>query len=417
MKNLEIAKIFYEMADILEMQDVQWKPRAYRKAARALESLSEDVEDIYKKKGLKGLEKIPGIGERLAKKIVQYIETGKINEYERLKKTLPPGLTEMMEVMGLGPKKVKVLYKKLKIKNIKELEKAIKEHKLRNLFGFGEKTEKNILESLQLYKQRSKRMLIGFVLPLVNNIVNELKKLKEVHNIVPVGSFRRCKETVGDIDILVTSSNPNKVMDTFVKLPEIKKVLAKGTTKSMVILSNGLQADLRVVEDKSFGSALQYFTGNKDHNIELRKIAIKKGYKLSEYGLFEKRTNKMVAGKTEEEVYKKLGLRYIPPELRENRGEIEAAKRGKLPNLVEYRDIKGDLHIHSKYSDGTATIKEIADAARKIGYKYICITDHSKSRAIAHGLKEDTLLKQIKEIKKLNRKLKGFRIFTGCEDK
>jgi len=415
MKNLEIAKIFYEMADILEMQDVQWKPRAYRKAARALESLSEDVEDIYKKKGLKGLEKIPGIGERLAKKIVQYIETGKINEYERLKKTLPSGLTEMMEVMGLGPKKVKVLYKKLKIKNIKELEKAIKEHKLRNLFGFGEKTEKNILESLQLYKQRSKRMLIGFVLPLVNNIVNELKKLKEVHNIVPVGSFRRCKETVGDIDILVTSSNPNKVMDTFVKLPEIKKVLAKGTTKSMVILSNGLQADLRVVEDKSFGSALQYFTGNKDHNIELRKIAIKKGYKLSEYGLFEKRTNKMVAGKTEEEVYKKLGLRYIPPELRENRGEIEAAKRGKLPNLVEYRDIKGDLHIHSKYSDGTATIKEIADAARKIGYKYICITDHSKSRAIAHGLKEDTLLKQIKEIKKLNRKLKGFRIFTGCE--
>lgn len=407
MKNPELARIFYEIADILEMQNIDWKPQAYRKAARAIEALSEDVEAIYKKGGIKALEDIRGVGEGLGKKIVEFIETGKIKEHERVMKTIPKGLDELMQVMGIGPKKVTFLYKKLGIKSVKALENAVKKHKLKNLRGFGEKTEENILKSLELYRAGGERQLLGLTLPLANEIVSQLKILKEVNKANYAGSLRRMNETVRDIDILATSSNPEKVIDAFTKLPQVQRVISKGTTRSTVILKSGIQADLRVVEDKSYGAAMQYFTGSKDHNIKLRQIAIKKGYKLSEYGLF-KRTGPLVAGKTEEEIYKKLGLPYIEPELRENRGELEAKK---LPKLVQLKDIKGEFHFHTKRS----TINDFAAAAQKKGYEYIAITNHSKPGLECYRMNEEELLQQVNEIKKLNSRFKNFRILTGTE--
>lgn len=415
MKNLEIASLFYEIADMLEMQNVQWKPQAYRRAAKGLEALGEDVEEIYKKEGITGFRKIPGIGEKLALKIEQHIKTGKIKEYERLKKLMPSHLTELMAISSLGPKKAIILNKKLGIKSAGDLEKAIKQHRIAKLFGFGAKTEENILRGIELMKRGQERKLLGIVLPIAREIAEKLKKSKDVDKIEVGGSIRRRKETIRDIDILITSKNPDPVMDLFTSLPDIDRVLAKGTTKSSVILKNNMQVDLRVVDPKSFGAALQYFTGNKEHNIILRERAIKRGLKLSEYGLFNKKTNKLIAGKTEEEVYKKLGLPYIEPELRENTGEIDAALNKRLPKVIGYNDIKGDLHVHSKYSDGDDSIEDIADYAKKIGYEYICISDHSKSQHIAHGLDEERLSKQIEEIKKINKKLRNFRIFTGSE--
>lgn len=415
MKNPEIASLFYEIADMLEMQNVQWKPQAYRKAAKGLEALGEDVEEIYKKEGIKGFRKIPGVGEKLALKIEQYIKTGRIKEYERLKKSMPAHLNELMAVSSLGPKKAVILNKKLGIESVEDLEKAIKQHRIAKIFGFGAKTEENILKGIELMKRGRERKLLGIVLPIARDIAEKLRKLKEVDKIEIGGSIRRRKETIRDIDILITSKKPAPVMDLFTSLPDVDRVLAKGATKSSVILKNNMQVDLRVLDPKSFGAALQYFTGNKEHNIMMRERAIKKGLKLSEYGLFNKKTNKLVAGKTEEEVYKKLGLPYIEPELRENTGEIDAALNKKLPKVIGYNDIKGDLHVHSKYSDGDDSIEDIADYAKKIGYEYICISDHSKSQHIAHGIDEERLLKQLEEIKKINKKLKNFRIFTGSE--
>ena len=415
MKNQEIAQIFYNIADILEMRGVQWKPAAYRKAARALESLSEPVEDVFKEGGIKALEEIPGIGERLAKKIIQYIKTGKIKEYERLKKGLPKGFLDLMNIQGIGPKKAQKLYKKLDIKSVKELEQAAKKHKIQKLATFKEKTEENILKGIEMFKLKKGRMLLGLALPQAREIISALKEVKDVQQVEAAGSLRRMKETIGDIDILVTSKSPDPVMDTFTKMPSVRRVLAKGETKSSVVLKTGLQVDVRVLDPSSFGSALQYFTGNKDHNIKLRAIAIKKGLKLSEYGLFTKKGNKKVAGKTEAEVYKKLGLPYIEPELRENNGEVEAAIQKKLPKLMTLKDIKGDLHTHTKASDGVNTIKEVAEACKKLGYEYVCISDHSKSTTIAHGLTEKQVEKQIDEIRKINKKIKGIKILTGTE--
>jgi len=258
-------------------------------------------------------------------------------------------------------------------------------------------------------------MLLGLALPQAREIISNLRKVKGIQQIEFTGSLRRVKETIGDIDILVTSKDHEAIINAFTRMPSVKRILAKGETKSMVILKTGLQVDIRVMDPSSFGSALQYFTGSKDHNIKLRSIAIKKGLKLSEYGLFTKRGNKKVAGRTEEEVYKKLGLNYIEPELRENNGEIEAAKKGKLPKLITIKDIKGDLHMHTTYSDGIGTIKEMAEACKKLGYEYMCIADHTKSTTIAHGISEKKLEKQINEIKKLDKKIKGIKILTGTE--
>lgn len=413
MKNIEIAELFYEMADLHEILGIEWKPRAYRNAARGLEA-ADDVEKIYEKKGKKGLKEIPGVGESLAEKIIEYLKTGRIREYEELQKKFPQGVLEMMEIMGMGPKKAMRLYKKLKIKTIRELEKAAKAGKIRKLEGFGKKSEEDILKGIQTYKKGQERMLLGKALPVAQEIINRLKKLKEVKQIEPAGSLRRMKETIGDIDILVTSTSPKKVMDAFTTMPNVERVYAKGPTKSSVLLKEGINADCRVLEPKSFGAALQYFTGNKDHNIALRKIAIKKGYKLNEYGLFKGK--KQVAGRTEEEIYKKLGMKWMPPEIRGDQGEIEAAKKNNLPKLIPYDSIKGDLHAHTKWSDGTNTVEEMIKAAIKIGHEYFAITDHSKSEHIARGMKEKELVKYVKEVNKLKKKYsKKIKVLVGSE--
>jgi len=414
MKNQELAKIFYEIAYFLEMEGVKFKPYAYEKAGLTLEGLERDVEEIYKKEGLEGLKKIPGIGESIAKKIEEYLKTGKIQYYEDYKKKYPINLDELMGIEGLGPKRMKVLYEKLGIKNLKDLEEAIKAHKIARLPGFGEKTEKNILEAIEFAKRSKGRFLLGDILPKVKEIFEKLKSLKEVEKIEVVGSIRRMKETIGDVDFLVISKNPEPIMDFFVSLPGVIKVWGKGTTKASVRMKEGFDMDIRVLPRKSFGAALQYFTGSKEHNIALRKIAIEKGMKLSEYGLFK--GSKMIAGEFEEEIYQKLGLDWIPPELREDRGEIEAAMAHKLPKLIDYKDIKGDLHVHSKWDGGKNSIEEIAEYAIKMGYEYVGIADHTKFLKIEHGLDEKRLRERNKEIDKLNQKFKGkIRILKGCE--
>lgn len=412
MKNLELAKLFYDIADILEMKGVDWKPVAYRRAARSLETLSEDVEKLAEQNRL---HEIPGVGERITEKIIEYITTGKIKEYQDILKTVPKEITDLMHIPGLGPQKVRILYHTLGIKSVDQLKKAAEEHKLAKLAGFGEKTEENIIRGIGLLKTSQERMLLGYAYPLAMHIVDILRKKKEVNQISLAGSMRRMNQTVGDIDILVTSAKPESIMKTFTTLPEVKTVLAKGPTKSTVILEAGMQADIRVIPEKCFGAALQYFTGNKDHNITLRNIAIKKGYKLSEYGLFEKETEKYIVGKTEEEVYAKLGLSYIEPELRENKGEIEAALKRELPKLIQYQDIKGDMHMHTTYSDGGNSVHEMVSEAAALGYEYIAITDHSPSQKIAHGVEEDRLKKLWKEIDNVQEEFPHMRIFKGSE--
>ncbi len=417
MKNQEIAQIFYEIASFLEMEGVAFKPYAYEKVALALEGLEENVEGIYKRDGLKGLEKITGVGKSIAERIEEYLKTGKIKYYEELKKKTPVNIGELTAVEGLGPKKVKVLYQKLGIRNLKDLEKAAKEHKIAPLFGFGEKTEKNILEGIAFLKRSKGRFLLGEILPTAKEVYEKLKSLKEVETISPAGSVRRMKETIGDVDFLVTSKNPQIVMDFFVSLPGVIKIWGKGTTKASVRMKEGFDMDIRVVPKRSYGSAIQYFTGSKEHNIATRKIAQDLGLKLSEYGLF--RGPKMIAGKTEGGVYEALGMKWIPPELRENQGEIEAALEDKLPKLIDYKDIKGDLHCHSKWNGGANSIEELVKMAQEMGYQYLGISDHTKFLRIEHGLNERQLLFQRKEIEKLNTRYKiqdtKFRILQGCE--
>lgn len=414
-KKEEIAEIFYNIASILEMQNVQWKPAAYRKAARSLESLGEDVEEIYKEKGLLGLEEIPGIGERLAKKIVEYLTTGKIKEWEKLKKTLPPGFYEMLKVPGLGVKKAYILYKKLKIKNLNELEKAAKTHKISksNIFGFKEKTEENILQGIEFLKKSGKeeRKLLSQVLPIAKELQQQILKIKSVKKVDIAGSLRRMKETIRDVDMLVCCNA--EALNNITKLPIISRTTAKGSTRASVIIKNNIQVDIRIVSEESYGSALQYFTGSKEHSIHLRKICVKKRLKLNEYGLF-KGKNK-IAGKTEEEIYKALGLQYIEPELREDRGEIEFALQKKLPKIVNYNEIIGDLHVHTNESDGNNTLQEMADSAKRLGRKYLAICDHGGEHLpIARALSIKRLEKQIKAIDKFNSKSDIF-ILKGTE--
>ncbi|MFH0752281.1 MAG: helix-hairpin-helix domain-containing protein [archaeon] len=322
MNNTELATILRDMASILQMKGVEWKPQAYRRAARSLESLQEDISKVYKESGIKGLEEIPGVGEGIAKKIVQYLKSGKIKEYEELKRTIPKPVADLMKIPSIGPKKAKILYNKLHIKTIEELEKAAKEHKLQRLRAFKQKTEENILQGIEILKAGKFRRPLKEVLPIAEKITSRLRKVKGVSKAEVCGSIRRKKGTVKDMDLLVIAKDPEKVVDTFTKLKQIKRVQAKGMTKASVRLKNGMQADLRVVPQESFATALQYFTGSKDHNIQLRIVAIKKGYKLSEYGLFNKKTGRRIPVKTEKELYKKLGFKYIKPEQRLGKGEI-----------------------------------------------------------------------------------------------
>ena len=417
MRNQEVAKIFFNIASLIESDKKDFRQIAYERAALALEGLDEDVEEIYLDKGLAGLEEIPTIGKNLALKIEECIKTGKIKEYEKLKKALPVDFTEMTKIEGMGVRKAKTLYQKLGIKTVKELEKAAKSHKIAPLFGFGEKTEKNILQGIEFLKVDKGRVLLGFIMPAVKEIISKLEGLKETKKISVAGSTRRMKETIGDVDILVASDRPEKINDFFVKLPGIEKVWAKGPTKSSVHLKQGFDVDLRVVKEESFGSALQYFTGSKEHNVATRRIAISKGLKLNEYGVF--RGKKMIAGKTEEEVYKAIGLPYIEPEMREDSGEIQLALEGKLPKLIGYKAIKGDLHCHSDWDGGENSIEEMAKMATQMGYEYIGISDHTKFLRIENGLDEKQLLKQNEKIKQLNKKFQvssfKFQIIHGCE--
>ncbi len=421
MSNQGIARIFRNMAFYLEMENAAFKPQAYEKAATNLEVSVEDIGEIYKKGGIKALEEIPGIGKSMAEHIVEYIKTGKIKEYEIFKKKMPVVLDELLGVEGLGPRKISILYKVLDIKNLKDLENAAKKHKIASLSGFGEKTEKNILEGIEFLKRSTGRFLLGHILSEAREIIAKLANLKEVSFISEAGSLRRRKETIGDVDILVISSKPRIVIDNFVSLPGVVKIWGKGSTKTSIRLKKGFDIDLRVLKKESFGSALQYFTGSKEHNIVLRKIAIEKGLKLSEYGLF--RGERMIAGKIEEEIYEKLGLQFIPPEMRENTGEIELALKNKLPKIVELKNIKGDLHCHSHWGEGKEMslqmIKRYAELAMKRGYEYIGISDHTKFLQIEHGLDEKQLAEQRKYINKLNQKLKienyKLKILHGCE--
>lgn len=420
MNNLKIAKIFHLIAEYLEMEEDPFRPKAYQKVAFTLENMEEDVGEIYRKQGVKGLKEIPGIGVGIASKIEEYLKTGKIKSYDKLKKKAPVDLEELTLVEGLGPKRIKILYQKLEIRNIKDLEKAAKAHKIASLFGFGEKTEKNILEGIEFFKKSRGRFLLGEILPVAKEIYRKLKELKEVERIALVGSLRRMEETIGDIDFLVVSKNPKKVMDFFVSLPGIVKVWGKGPTKSSVRMEEGFGVDVRVVRRESYGAALQYFTGSKEHNIITRKIAISKGLKLNEYGLFK--GTKMIAGEKEEQIYKKLGMQWIPPEIRENQGEIKLALEGRLSGLIERKNIKGDLHCHSNWNGGEHSehsISEMAKKAIEMNYQYLGISDHTKFLKIGNGLNEKQLSQQKKEIDKLNKKFQvpgfKFHVLQGAE--
>ncbi|MDD2696743.1 MAG: DNA polymerase/3'-5' exonuclease PolX [Candidatus Pacebacteria bacterium] len=417
MINQDLAKIFYDIANYLEMDGIDFKPQAYRKVAINLETMEKDVGEIYKRGGIKALEEIPGVGKNIAERMEEYLKTGKIKYYEKFKKRLPLNLEEMTSVEGMGPKRAKVLYQKLGIRDLKTLEKAAKSHKIAKLFGFGEKTEKNILEAIEFLKRSKGRFLLGEILPKTKEIYNKLKNLKEVERIDYCGSLRRMKETIGDVDFLVISDKPKKVMDSFVSLPGVIKIWGKGATKASVRMRDGFDMDIRVVPRKSYGAALQYFTGSKEHNIITRKIAMDKGLKLSEYGLF--RGSRMIASETEEDIYKILGMQLPPPEMRENQGEIEAALKHKLPEIIKQGDIRGDLHCHSDWDGGANSITEMAKAAQNMGYEYIGISDHTKFLRIEHGLDERKLERRNKEIDKLNQslKIKNWKviILKGCE--
>lgn len=415
--NQEIAKMLQEMAAFYEMGGIQFKPRAYEKAALEIEGLDEEVYDIYKKGGQEALEKIPGIGKGIAGHLEQFFKTGHFREYERLKKRTPVNISEITAIEGVGPHMVKTLWEKLKIRNIKDLEKAAREGKIRKLEHFGVKSEEKILKGIDFLKKSGGRKVLGLILPEIRVIDGMIKSFPEVQDVIIAGSIRRRKETIGDIDILVTSSKPEKIMERFLKLPYIAHVYAKGLTKTNVRLKSGIDADLRVIPKKSYGAALNYFTGSKDHNIALREIAIKKGWKLNEYGIFKGK--KFIAGRSEEELYKKLGLGYIEPEMREMTGEIEASYQNKLPDIIGYHDLKGDLQVQTDWTDGEDSIEEMAEFAKKAGLEYIVITDHTKSLAMTRGSDEKRLLEQGRAIDKLNSKLKiknlKFRILKGAE--
>ena len=412
MKNIEVAELLNEIADYLEFADDTYRVRAYRKAALVIEGLSEDIGQVWKDGKL---EELPGIGEGIAKKIDEFLKTGKLEYIDDLKKKTPVDMEGLGKIEGIGPKTILKLYRRLKVRNVADLEKAAKQGKIQKLEGLGPVAERNILKSIEFARKTKERVPLGFALGSAEEVATFLKKLKDVERVGIAGSTRRMKETIGDIDILATSKNPEKVIDFFAKMPNVADVLAKGATKSSIRLREGIQVDLRVLDDNIFGAALLYFTGNKEHNIILRRIAIEKGLKLSEYGLFSNKTNKVVVGRTEEEVYKKLGMDYIEPEMREDEGEIEMAQHHMLPKLIGYNDIKGDLQMHTKWSDGNNTIEEMAIAAKKLGHEYICITDHTGKLAIANALDEKRINEQRKEIDKVNKKLSGIRILQGVE--
>lgn len=398
MKNKEISRIFYEIADFLEIKDVKYKPRAYRKAARNIEAMTEDIENVYERGEL---EEIDGVGEAIAGKISEYLETDKLEYYEDLKDELSIDIEGITSIEGIGPKSAKKLYEELDIKNLDELKKAAKEGEVARVKGFGEKSQENILENIEDAKKRQKRRLLGMMHPTIQDLKLRLSDNEVFDRITIVGSYRRRKPTIGDVDILALSREPKEAMDAFCGLEEVDEVLVKGDTKSSIVISGGLQVDLRIVGKSAYGSGLLYFTGSKDHNVALRSRAKEKDWKLNEYGLFDPEDEKL-AGETEEQVYQELNLSYIAPELRENTGEIEVAGDDSLPDLVEEKDIRGDLQIHTNYSDGSVSVKDMAQLAEERNLEYILISDHGPSLKVASGLSEEEFRKQRHEVDKVN---------------
>ncbi|HVN86876.1 MAG TPA: DNA polymerase/3'-5' exonuclease PolX [Candidatus Binatia bacterium] len=412
MTNAAIAQIMREIAVLLDMDGVPFKPRAYEKVAYAIEALDEPLADTYARGGLKAIEQVPGVGKGIAERIEELLTTGRLKYYDELHKKVPVDLSGLTAIEGIGPKHVKALYEALRIRTVTDLEKAARAGKIRDLPHFGEKSEQKILKGIAFLKGHSGRVPLGAVLPLLEEIQARLGKIAGVQQVALAGSVRRRKETVGDGDMLVVSNKPNRVMEFFVGMPEVVDVLGQGPTKSSVKLDGGLQLDLRVVPAESFGAALNYFTGSKAHNVALRKIAIERGLKLNEYGVF--RGEQSIAGKAEEDVYAALGLPYIEPELREDAGEIDAARAGKLPRLIRYGEVRGDLQTQTTWTDGANSIEEMVDAARRLGREYMAITDHTKSLAMM-GADETKLREQMIAVRALAKQLKGFTLFAGAE--
>jgi len=411
MKNAEIAAMFATMADVLEMKgESSFRVNAYRRAARAIESLAEDVEELAERGAL---EKISGVGKNTAEKIHEYLATGRMQKYEEVMKDVPASLLELFSIPGLGPKTIALLNRECGVKSIADLKKVIEGGGLEKLPGMGKKKIENILRGIELSERGQERQLLGEVIPIVESIITDLEARTGLSGYTPAGSFRRRRETIGDIDILVAAEDGATIVKAFVEGDYVSEVLAAGDTKGSVVLADGLQVDLRVVPFESIGAALQYFTGSKDHNVKLRDIAKRAGLKINEYGVF--RGDERIAGEEEKDVYGVLGLPWIPPELREDRGEIEAAAEGRLPELVRLEDIRGDLHAHSEWSDGAATIEEIVLAARARGYEYIAITDHTKALKIFGGLDEKGFREQLKEIQKVRERHPDITILAGAE--
>ncbi len=412
--NRRLAEMFDEIADALEiLGDNPYRVQAYRRAARVLRDLDRDVAEIVQTEGPLGLERIPGIGERMTQKILQFLREGRIDRYDEVMSQVPRGLLELMKIPGLGPRTIYLVWKKLGVTDLNGLIEVIHSGKLEKLPGMGPAKVKNILEGIELYRRTSQRIPLGFAYPLIRRIVEALEMHPEVQAISPAGSFRRMKETVGDLDLLTTGKEGRKIVQAFVSLPSVTRVLAAGDTKGSAIFEDRYQVDLRVVPEESYGAALQYFTGSKEHNIHLRGIARDRGLKISEYGVF--RGEERIAGRTEEEVYATLEMDWIPPELREDRGEIEAAMQHRLPALLDYNDVRGDMHVHSNYSDGQSSLREIVEEARQMGYEYVAVCDHSQSLKFAHGVEPERLEKKIREIRELNARTSGVRLLAGTE--
>ena len=413
MDNQGVAAVFYEIADLLDLQGVAFKPAAYRRAARNIESMEEDINKLASEGKVKD---VPGVGEAMAKKIDELVKTGKLRYLEELRSQLPEGLLDVLRVPDVGPKTAMVLYKELGITSLDQLKEAAKAKRLRNLKGFGEKTEERILQGIDTLEAKGKRTLLGEALPVAERYVEHLKASQKLDSVSIAGSLRRGKETIGDIDILVGDDEPSAIMDAFVSYPDVSEILMKGPTKSTVRLKNGLQVDIRAVETKSYGAALCYLTGSKEHNVYMRKVSIDMGFKLNEYGLFERDSGKMVAGATEDEVYRALGFSYIEPELRENAGEFDASRHGQLPTLVRHDQLRGDFHVHTEWSDGSNTVQQVADRAARTGYEFVAITDHSQTMKIAGGLSPEDLRKQIAEVRKVDSAMGGrLRVLAGTE--
>ena len=413
MKNAEIAAQFNEIGDYLEVKgENPFRVRAYRRAAQAVEGHPEDIASVA---GRGGLLDIPGIGKDLAAKIQEYLERGAIEYLGELRQEIPPGVIEMMGIHGLGPKTAKLLFDQIGVDSVEKLEELAKAHRLAGLPGIKAKTEENILKGIAVWRGGRERMPLGSALTLAEAILETLCGLKETDQIATAGSLRRMKETVKDIDILATSKRPARIMEVFVGLPSVAEVLAHGETKSSVRLRENIQVDLRVVDPDCFGAALQYFTGSKQHNIRVRELAQRKGLRVSEYGVVDEKTGRRLAGTTEEDVYRAVGLPFISPELREDAGEIEAALEDRLPSLVELAHIRGDLQLHTTWSDGAHSLADLAAGVQAKGYQYMAVTDHSKSATVAGGMDEARTVQMIAEVRSLNRRLKGFRVLAGCE--